>query len=675
MTKRQILQNMYRKSVTVMLVGILTGLTVGVVVTFFALATEVLSEHSYNIYASVQARPAFVPLLFLVLAVGAFMVATLNRFLPMLGSNGVPQTEGVTRGLLKMKWYQMLPAMAAASLISIFMGLSAGAEGPCMFIGGMCGDAVSRPFGSTDMERRYQITGGACAGVAVAANAPLTGIVFALEEAHRRFTPSILICSFSAVISAVITRNLLHLALGLEIESELIGFKLAHMPAIGYLYVALAALASGLVGVLFFYLVKFGRKRIMKITALKGGARYLIPFLFAGAAGLITVYATGGGHSLINMLATNGGEGQMSLGLVFGTPIAATLVIIIVLRLVSLVLGISTGVPGGIFVPIISLGALVGALMSRLLVIMGMDAAFTDYIVLISMATIFAATVKAPLTAIIFVVEFTWQSTLLLPVVLGVFIGYMFSEIFSVKPLYDFLLEDMEERFGHGMKRGIHEYTTRVRAGSLAAGKPLGDMLWQEGTSFKLLERGGDAIVPGSDTVLQVGDKLTMCAEVNDPENFDARVEEIVSPINHLNKLRHTGILHILSTIGASDEDPSQFKQEASSLADGDPLADIEQSVKDNETRAENAKTSPKDGSLENSARCENSDKNHSLTPQNEEQTADSVVSGARSQTQNCDATDREVQTATVANVGDDESPRDIASVSDDRSDKGDKNE
>ena len=73
MTKRQILQDMYRKSVTVMLVGILTGLTVGVVVTFFALATEVLSEHSYNIYESVQARPAYVPLLFLVLAVGAFM--------------------------------------------------------------------------------------------------------------------------------------------------------------------------------------------------------------------------------------------------------------------------------------------------------------------------------------------------------------------------------------------------------------------------------------------------------------------------------------------------------------------------------------------------------------------------------------------------------------------------
>ncbi len=567
MTKRQILQNMYRKSVTVMLVGILTGLTVGVVVTFFALATEVLSEHSYNIYESVQARPAFVPLLFLVLAVGAFMVGTLNRFLPMLGSNGVPQTEGVTRGLLKMKWYQMLPAMAAASLISIFMGLSAGAEGPSMFIGGMCGDAVSRPFGSTDMERRYQITGGACAGVAVAANAPLTGIVFALEEAHRRFTPSILICSFSAVISAVITRNLLHLALGLEIESELIGFKLVQMPAIGYLYVALAALVSGLVGVLLFYLVKFGRKRMMKITALKGAVRYLIPFLFAGAAGLVTVYATGGGHSLINMLATNGGEGQMSLGLVFGTPIAATLVIIIVLRLVSLVLGIGAGVPGGIFVPIISLGALVGALMSRLLVLMGMDAAFTDYIVLICMATIFAATVKAPLTALIFVVEFTWQSTLLLPVVLGVFIGYMLSEIFSVKPLYDFLLEDMEERFGHGLKRGLHEYTARIGEASLAAGKQLGDLLWQEGTTFKLLERGNENVVPETETVLHVGDKLTLCAEVDDPEDFDAHVEEIVSPFDHLGKLHFPRRLRKAISANAENE-PTKFMETVLSMAD-----------------------------------------------------------------------------------------------------------
>lgn len=313
--------------------------------------------------------------------------------------------------------------------------------------------------------------------------------------------------------------------------------------------------------------------------------------------------------------------------------------------------------------------------MSRLLVIMGMDAAFTDYIVLISMATIFAATVKAPLTAIIFVVEFTWQSTLLLPVVLGVFIGYMFSEIFSVKPLYDFLLDDMEERFGHGMKRGIHEYTTRVRAGSLAAGKPLGDMLWQEGTSFKLLERDGDAIVPGSDTVLQVGDKLTMCAEVNDPEDFDAHVEEIVSPINHLNKLRHTGILRILSTVGASDEDPTQFKQETSSLAGGATLADIEHTIKHNEMRAENTETSTKDGISAKSAQYENYDKNHSLTAQNEEQTADTVVSGAYSKLENADATEEKIQSGAVANVGDDESPRDVTSVCDDRSDKGDDNE
>lgn len=542
MTKKQFIAAMYKKGVFVALIGILTGLTAGVVVTFFALAAELLAERSLDIYEMIRLHPAYIPLLFAVLAMGAFMVSTLTYLLPALSSNGVPQTEGLSRGLIRVKWYQMLPAMAAASLISIFMGLNAGAEGPCMFIGGMCGDAVSRPFRSTDMERRYQITGGACAGVAVAANAPLTGIVFALEEAHRRFTPSILICSFSAVVTAIITRNLLYGALGLEVTSSLHGFVLSQMPAKVYLYVALAALISGLVGVLLMKLVKLSGKLMRKITALKGFVRYLIPFLFTGAIGLLTIYATGGGHELINMLATNGGSKQLALQSIFGSPIAATLFVIIILRLVALALGIGAGMPSGIFIPIISLGALVGALSSRLLVTMGMDSVFADSIVLISMATIFAATVKAPLTAVIFVVEFTWQSTLLLPVVLGVFIGYMLSEIFSVKPLYDVLLGEIQERVGGG--KHLHSYSTRIEEGSLAAGKEFGDILWREGTVCREIERDGETVAPDSETILLAGDKLTLCAEIDDVEGYEAHIEEITKRVNRRDKLRHpTGAL------------------------------------------------------------------------------------------------------------------------------------
>lgn len=567
MTKKQAFKSLYKKGVAVALVGALSGLTVGVVVTFFALAAEKLAEHSENIFELVRENPAFVPLLFLALAAGAFMVGTLTYLLPALGSNGVPQTEGVARGLLKVKWYQALPAMAAASLISMFMGLDVGAEGPCMFLGAMCGDGVCGIFKSTDMDRRYQITGGACAGVAVAGNAPLTGIVFALEEAHRRFTPSILVCSFSAVITAVITRNLLYGALGLEATSSLHGFLLAHMPAKIYLYVALAALVCGLIGVLLVFLVKKCGKLMRKITALKGTVKYLIPFLFAGVIGMIAISATGGGHSLINALATGGGEHEISLKAIFDSPIAVTLLALIIMRFVALVLNIGAGVPGGIFIPTLALGALVGALMSRLFALMGMDKMFADSIVLISMATMFATTVKAPLTAIIFVVEFTWQSTLLLPVVLGVFIGYMLSELFGCKPLYDLLLDEMLENESARFRR---EYTATIEEGSAAAGQAIRDVLWQDGIFVRSVKRDGNEIIPYSDMVLQPGDAITLHADVSNAEEFEKRADEIVKHQHHGLNLPH-GKHHHAANIDKHAGDEASIDEHAGDEANPCP--------------------------------------------------------------------------------------------------------
>ena len=99
-----------------MLVGICTGLFVGVLVTFYNLAADFITAYSKNLYIGIRENPGFIPLLFLVLAISAFAIGTLIHFVPMIRGSGIPQTEGASRGLLSMKWYQVLPAMAAASL-------------------------------------------------------------------------------------------------------------------------------------------------------------------------------------------------------------------------------------------------------------------------------------------------------------------------------------------------------------------------------------------------------------------------------------------------------------------------------------------------------------------------------------------------------------------------------
>lgn len=521
-------QSFYRKGLQLMAVGICTGLFAGVVVTFYNIAADFLTHYSKDLYRGILAHPGFIPLLFAVLTISAFAIATLVHFVPMIRGSGIPQTEGASRGLMTVKWYQVLPAMAAASLYCMFCGLSAGAEGPSMYIGGMCGDATSRLLGGSDMERRYQITGGACAGLAVAFNAPLTGVIFAFEEAHRRFTPSIFICAFSSVLTGLITRNLLFAAMRIPVESVFSNFILHTIPIKGYLYVVLAAVISGFFGVGFYKLAFLARKLFSKFTVMNGMLKMLVPFLFAGAVGLITVYAMGGGHALIEAIGTNGGEGQMTVERVFSSPIVVTLLIVLVLRLIAAVLNLGAGVPCGIFIPMLALGACIGALASKLCGAIGMDKMYSDCIVMISMATFFTAVVKAPLTAIVMVVELTWQFTLLIPVILGVSIGYMVSELFRLKPLYDALLEDIMKEQNVTLHREV--YVTTVEQGATAAGHAIRDVLWPGNLLIRAITRDGEAIVPASDTVILVGDELTIQAETTSLDHLQQCVDEIVKP-------------------------------------------------------------------------------------------------------------------------------------------------
>lgn len=518
----------YRKGLQLMGVGICTGFFVGVLVTFYNIAADFLTQYSKNLYLGIRENPAFVPLLFVVLALSAFAIGTLIYFVPMIRGSGIPQTEGASRGLLTMKWYQVLPAMAAASLYCMFCGLSAGAEGPSMFIGGACGDGVSHLLGGSSMERRYQITGGACAGLAVAFNAPLTGIIFAFEEAHRRFTPSIFICAFSSVLTALITRNVLFGLMGKAVTSAFEAFTFSAMPIKSYLYVAFAAVISGLFGIGFYKLGFLMRKLFSKITALKGTVRMLIPFLFAGVVGLMTIYAMGGGHALIEAVGTHGGTMEMTVTSVFSSPIVVTLIVILILRLLSTAMNLGAGVPSGIFIPMLALGACMGALISKLCGLMGMDVIYSDCIVMICMATFFTAVVKAPLTSIIMVVELTWQFTLLIPVILGVSIGYMISEIFKLKPLYDAMLESFMDE--HDVKLQRYSYVTTVEENSIANGQAIRDLLWPGNLLIRSIKRDGASIVPSSDTVLLAGDEITAQAETTSLEILQSGVDEIVKP-------------------------------------------------------------------------------------------------------------------------------------------------
>ncbi len=508
-----------RYAVQIVAVGAITGVFAGLVVTLYNVVAEMTAEFARGYFGFFRDRPAFIPLLFLALLLGSVVIGGVLQFLPAVRGSGFPQAEGASRGLLRFRWYRELTGMFAASLFVVFMGLSAGVEGPSVFIGGMCGYGASKVTRRDPVVRRYQVTGGACAGLACAMNAPLTGIIFAYEEAHKRFTPEVFVCSFTSVVFAVVVRNLLLPLMGMDAGPFLAGF--AFFEDAGLLF-CVYALATGfivsLIGVAFYYLIFALRKVLRRIKPWHGVGKYAIPFLVAGAFGLISAYAMGGGSEFIRALSSSG-EGVT----LFGAPLWAAVLVVVLLKFLATALNLGAELPCCASIPMMAVGAGVGKLLSMLFVEAGMDPLLADGLVVLGMTTMFTTVVKAPVTGIIMTVELTWSFTFLLPAVLCSAVAYLVGDVLHTQPLYEKLLDDLlEERVSETVK-----VTARFRV-ELAAGRAVRDILWPFSAIVTEIARGETKLLPSGGTVLLAGDIITV---EGTPEDSGEFLSELTSTV------------------------------------------------------------------------------------------------------------------------------------------------
>lgn len=513
--KRYIVDNF----INIIVLSVLTGLFAGVIITFYNIFAFLGEEYSVKLYELVFENPAFVPLLFLGLAAGALVIGTVVRFVPMIRGSGIPQIEGAARGIIRFKWYVTLCSMFAASLACMFLGLSAGAEGPSLEMGGCAGSAVGTILKRNHMARRLQIASGASAGLAVAFNAPITGLVFALEEAFRSFSPQVFISAAISVVVALFTRNAIRPAISMGGYSFETGFAFNGVfdfvevtDPIIFLWIALGAVCTALAGVLFYHLVFLSKRLFKRITFLKGVGKYLIPFLIAGAFGLISVYAMGGGHSFIE--AVGGGDVNLS---VFGAGLLASLGIIVLMRFIAAVLVMGGGVPCGVFIPMLAIGAGIGALLSCLFNMWGMDGIYTDYMIIICMAAFFTCVVKAPITGLVMIFELTGSYVNLLPALMGVTIGYLVGVVCRIQPIYEKCLEMYidEEKLYEKLKK--ERITLEIQHLSRADGERIRALIWPTNglvTSVKMPD--GQTLVPDGEFTLAAGEVITFECETDD---------------------------------------------------------------------------------------------------------------------------------------------------------------
>ncbi|KLV04373.1 H(+)/Cl(-) exchange transporter ClcA [Photobacterium aquae] len=423
--------------VSVLFLSALVGVGAGLLSTLFEICVHWISEQRTE-----WLRAEFSSMLPLWLS--AFLISALlallgyylvHRFAPEAGGSGIPEIEGAMDDLRPVRWWRVLPVKFIGGLGALGSGMVLGREGPSVQMGGNIGRMVSDMFRLRDKEGRHALlASGAAGGLAAAFNAPLAGIMFVVEEMRPQFRYSLI--SIKCVMISAVTANLVFRSL--SGQEAVITMPQYDTPVLRSLWLfLLLGMAFGVFGVVFNKLVTLTQDMFVKIHR-NNRRRYLITgSVLGGVFGLLLLYLpelTGGGIALIPS-ATNGEYGVGLLFLLFVARVATTLICF------------GSGAPGGIFAPMLALGTLFGTFFGAVAQHYFPDLGLQPGMFAIAgMGALFAATVRAPITGILLVIEMTNNYHLILPLIITTLGATMLAQVLGGQPIYSQLLHRTIEK-------------------------------------------------------------------------------------------------------------------------------------------------------------------------------------------------------------------------------------
>ena len=475
--------------------AILVGCLAGLVGTLFRLCLQFAEGFRTSLVASLRPHGAWAAMIPMVASgvLAAVAVELVRRFAPEASGSGIPHLKAVLLHLREMRWRRLLPVKFVGGVAGIGAGLALGREGPTIQMGSAIGQLVSEFLRVNPRERQTLIAAGAGAGLAAAFNAPLAGMVFVLEEVQRDFTPAVFAAALVASVAAdVVTRSLTGQGPVFRVR-DFPSPPLTLLPA----FLVLGLLA-GVLGVL------YNRGLLLALDLFQRGRRIprwvkgMLVGIMAGAVVWFLPTAAGGGYTILDDTFT----GRLGIEAILG---------LFVLRFALTMVSYGSSAPGGIFAPLLVLGALLGLATGE-----GVHWLFPRMpfypaaFAVVGMGAYFSAIVRAPLTGIVLMLEMTGHYGQVLPLLLACALSYGVADWLGDRPVYESLLERDLLRSQH-----VPELTetllldVSVEAGAPFVGKQIKELGLPDGCLLITIHRGIQDQVPAASTVIQPGDRLT----------------------------------------------------------------------------------------------------------------------------------------------------------------------
>ena len=421
------------KNFHVIYFAFLIGLIAGVTSSVFRLTLSYLDNFRDELFSAAGysgISSYILPILYSVIGILTALYLV-KSFAPEASGSGVQEIEGALDEIRAIRWKQVLPVKFIASLFSLGSGLLLGREGPTIQIGANLGKMVKDIFRQNEDKTNLFVSAGAAAGLASAFNAPLAGIIFVIEEMHGHFRYTFF--SFASIMVASGTSDFVVRSLiGTDPVIKMSIFPAPDLTSI-WLFILLGLLFSVL-GYFFNKMLVISLDFFSHLSKIILVLAVIVVGLLVASAGIFHPKMIGGGYDTIREVLDKSNTMKFLVGLFS-------------VRLILTIFSYGTGVPGGIFAPLLALGVTFGMLFGIVI-----HHAFPEIILqpgifaVAGMAAIFASTVRAPLTGLVLAVEMTSNFELILPLIITTVTASAVTAKLGNQPIYTTLLKRTQEK-------------------------------------------------------------------------------------------------------------------------------------------------------------------------------------------------------------------------------------